>query len=119
LAHNRQLGIKGEQQAVEFLRQAGYEILETNWRWKRCEVDIIAQHDGILIFAEVKTRTSTAFGMPEESVSQAKQDKLAEAAEAYIEQINHRGEIRFDIIAIVVSGTKNELLHLKDAFFPS
>jgi putative endonuclease len=115
LAHNQTTGAKGEKTAVEFLTKAGYEILETNWRWKRCEVDIIARIQNELIFVEVKTRNNTSYGLPEESVSEAKQQKLLEAAEAYIEQSNYKGEIRFDVISIIRS--KKEVLHIKDAFF--
>jgi len=119
LAHNQLTGIKGEQRAVHFLQQIGYEILETNWRWKRCEVDIIARFQNTLIFAEVKTRTSTTYGLPEESVSATKQQKLTEAAEEYAEQNQHKGEIRFDIISIIIKGSRHEIFHIKDAFYPS
>jgi putative endonuclease len=119
MIHHQYTGKRGERLAAAFLCNAGYEILQTNWRWKHAEIDIIARHNDVLVFVEVKTRSSTIYGLPEESVSQAKQCKLAEAAEAYLEQTRHKGEIRFDIISILVQKNRCEILHLKDAFFPS
>ena len=70
-AHN-ELGAKGERKAVLFLQKKNYEILATNWRYKRCEVDIIAKWKSIIVFAEVKTRSSDFFGHPEEAVDSHK-----------------------------------------------
>jgi putative endonuclease len=94
-------------------------ILEKNWRHARCEVDIIATQNDIIVFVEVKTRTNSTFGYPEEAVTESKQKKLAEAAEYYIQHVNHKGEIRFDIISILFNRNDSEIIHLKDAFFPS
>lgn len=116
--NNKQKGDKGEQLVVDFLIKEGFEILETNWRWKRCEVDIIAKVENILVFVEVKTRTNTKFGLPEESVSKHKQQQLQQAADEYIFQNNHNGEIRFDVVAVNLSKKAAiEIHHIKDAFF--
>ena len=116
--NNTETGAKGEKIASEYLTQLGYSILENNWRFKRCEVDIIAKENNTLVFVEVKTRTNTKFGLPEEAVAKPKQKQLIQAADEYIFQQNHKGEIRFDVIAIQLVKIQNHnILHIKDAFF--
>ncbi len=116
---NIKLGNRGEELASEVLQNQGLKILERNWRFGHSEVDIIAEDDGILTFIEVKTRTSEAFGLPEQSVTAAKQQKLKQAADEYIYQTNYEGEIRFDVVAILIEGNKTDFRHFKDAFFPN
>lgn len=112
-------GRHGERLAKEFLAQKGYAILEQNWRYKRDEVDIIAGKNGLIIFLEVKTRTGIGFGHPEEFVTIAKEKNLERASAAYIEEKNHQGEIRFDIISITFDKQgRHEIYHIEDAFFP-
>lgn len=115
--HNQTFGNKGEELAKTFLLQKGYELLEQNWRHKKSEVDLICRKEGIIIFVEVKTRSTDRFGYPEEAVGAKKEEKLAQAAAEYIEQTNHQGEIRFDIISIIL-GKETEVHHIEDAFFP-
>ena len=112
-------GKKGEDLAVKFLKEKGYEILETNWRFRRSEVDIIAKDGAILVFVEVKTRSYDYFGKPESFVSTRKKVLLQDAASAYMRKINHTWEIRFDIIGILMQNPTNiEINHFEDAFFP-
>ena len=112
-------GQTGEQLAVEHLQRLGYTILETNWRFRRSEVDIIAMDGPILVFVEVKTRSSDYFGPPESFVSSRKKTMLQDAASAYTHQIQHTWEIRFDIIGVLLqSGQEPQLRHFSDAFFP-
>jgi len=95
------------------------ELITRNWRYKRAEVDIIAKENGILVFIEVKTRESIAFGPVESMVSRRKQRLLIDAAMAYMRSINYDWEIRFDIIAIHgVPDKSHEIVHFRDAFFP-
>jgi putative endonuclease len=107
-------GEEGEISAQEFLKAKGYAILFTNWRYRRSEIDIIAQDGKIVVFAEVKTRNNTSFGHPEDFVDEQKIKKMQEAAEAYIEQFNWHGELRFDIIAVEKN---NVITHFEDAFY--
>ncbi|MCL4136119.1 UNVERIFIED_CONTAM: hypothetical protein GTU68_021617 [Idotea baltica] len=100
------------------LEQKGYSILVRNWRYKNDEIDIVAQIAGILIFVEVKTRSTSVFGSPEEAVGLAKQKKLVRAANFYIDEHDFIGEIRFDIVAIVLNDQEKDILHFEDAFFP-
>ena len=114
---HKQTGIKGEQIAVKFLQKNGYNILHTNWRHGKKEVDIIVEKDSILVFVEVKTRNSLDFGFPEESVGHKKKGFLREAAFAYTEANHTRCEIRFDIISIILNKSEiKEIIHFEAAF---
>ncbi len=112
-----ELGNRGESLAENLLLDKGYKILERNWRFSRAEVDIIAKDGDVLVFVEVKTRSSEIFGKPEESVSTQKEILLKDAASVYMEQIGHEWEIRFDIISILIKGEGYSIEHFKDAFF--
>jgi putative endonuclease len=116
MAQHNQTGTEGERIAKEFLESSGYTILKTNWRKGKAEVDIIAQQNGLIIFVEVKTRTSEAFGMPYEAVHSHKEDLLINAAEIFIEEINSDAEIRFDILSIVLNNKAPKIEHILDAF---
>lgn len=116
--HNQYTGARGEQIAADYLRRKGYDIMAVNWRWQRYEVDVVARKDNQLVLIEVKTRTSARYGMPEESVSEKKQQQLGEAAEVLIQQLQHQGEIRFDIISVLIYSHYYEIKHFEDAFFP-
>ena len=118
MSRKNELGKRGELLAADFLRQNGYEILHTNWRFEKAELDIIARKDKIIVFAEVKTRSSDKYGNPEESVSESKQSHLHRAAEAFIEQNKITSEIRFDIISIILKNNSPLIEHFEDAFFP-
>jgi putative endonuclease len=112
------LGNRGEDIAAEHLLQKGYEILHRNWRYSRAEVDIIARIGNDWVFVEVKTRETDYFGYPEEAVTKAKQKQLQKAADAYLEANPIEGEIRFDIVAVILNDAKQEIHHIEDAFWP-
>ncbi|MCU0384258.1 MAG: YraN family protein [Cyclobacteriaceae bacterium] len=109
-------GMKAEEEAANFLRGKGYEIVERNYRHKHAEIDIIATKGNVLVFVEVKSRSSLKFGMPEDFVDDRKAKKVMEGAEAYLIEKNWQGPIRFDVIAIH-AGKQNEIEHLEDAFY--
>ena len=114
------LGRKGESLAKAHLENAGYEILDENWTHGKLEIDLIAYKDKMMVFAEVKTRTGSFFGQPEDFVDARKQRLLVEAADEYIYLMDHQGEVRFDIIAILFDQKDNFTLnHIEDAFWPS
>jgi putative endonuclease len=116
-AHN-DLGKKGEVLAKEFLLLKNYELLEENWRFGKAEIDLIAMYKDILVFVEVKTRSTIAFGKPEEFVSAQKQNMITYAAPRYMEKINHDWAIRFDIISVVFNKDETySIEHFEDAFF--
>lgn len=116
-AHN-ELGKLGEQLASRFLIKQGYQVLECNWRFSRAEIDLILMQNDILVFCEVKSRRNISFGKPEAFVNEKKEALMFDAANAYIEESNHQGEIRFDIISVTFdSNEKPKIEHFKDAFF--
>jgi len=118
LAELHETGKKGEKMAVDLLRSKGYQILETNWRFSRAEIDIIAKIDEILIFVEVKTRSSDFFGQPEEFINDKKEKLVADAASEYMKQVGHDWECRFDFISIILTSKSSRIKHIEDAFFP-
>lgn len=106
---NFELGIWGEREAKKFLKKRGYHILEQNYRCKLGEVDIIATLGDYLVFIEVKTRASNAFGLPMEAVDSAKQRKLLRLAEYYQKsQRMLNMPVRFDVVQIL--GTEVTLI---------
>lgn len=116
MSKNNKLGLEGEQLAAEYLQKKGWNILEANYRYKRSEIDLIASKEEWVIFVEVKTRTNTAFGRPEDFVDEKKAEMIRIGAEQYIAERDLKGNIRFDVIAI----TKNdnvEIVHFEDAFY--
>lgn len=115
-AHN-ELGIEGEKLAVAHLQKTGYEILETNYRFQKAEVDIIAKKGNTLAVIEVKTRTSADFGNPEEFVSAKKIKLLVKAVDNYVNENDLDVEVRFDIIAVLLSKKDITINHLEDAFY--
>ena len=117
MAQHNELGKKGEQLALEHLKKEGYTIREKNWYYQKAEVDIIAQKGGVLAVVEVKTRSSTDFGNPQDFVNPKKIKLLVGAIDEYVTQNDMDVEVRFDIIAIVKNGNQFNLEHIEDAFF--
>jgi putative endonuclease len=117
MAEHNELGKIGEELAVDFLMEKGYEILETNWIFQKAEVDIIAQKENILAVVEVKTRSSVDFGSPQDFVKPKKIKLLVKAINEYVIANDLDVEVRFDIIAIHAKGKQFEIEHLEDAFY--
>ena len=97
------LGRWGENIAANYLKTRGYSILAQNKHIGHAEVDVLAQKDDELVFVEVKTRSSSRFGQPEEAVDQRKLLHLIEAAQRYIIEENSDAPWRIDVIAITGS----------------
>ena len=116
VAANKDIGNKGEEEAVNYLRGKGFHIITSNYRFKRNEIDIIAKIDDLLVFIEVKKRSTNKFGYPETFVNKHQTDRIMKASEEYQYQINWQGPIRFDIISIEVLSGKKEITHFEDAF---
>lgn len=117
MAEHNKLGKLGEELAVDFLKDNGYKILETNFVFQKAEIDIIAQKDNLIVVVEVKTRSSLDFGLPQDFVTPKKIQLLVKAVDAYIISNDLDVDIRFDIIAIFNNGNKFEVEHIKDAFY--
>ena len=116
MAEHNLLGEKGEKLAVEFLVKKGYKILETNYRFRKAEVDVIAQQEEVLVVVEVKTRSTDFFGSPEEFVNQKKIQLLTEAIDNYIQEKDLDLEVRFDIITLIKQNNSFSIKHFEDAF---
>jgi putative endonuclease len=112
------LGNKGEHKAVRLLVKKGYQIIGQNIRVGRAEIDILAQIGQTLVFVEVKTRNTDYYGHPESFVTDQKQEIMINAAERYCDENNLENEVRFDVIAVVLTPNKTEILHIEDAFWP-
>lgn len=111
------VGKVGEEIARRYLRDRGLRILQSNYRFARAEVDIIAEEGEILVFCEVKMRTSDQYGAPEYAITPRKQRQLKKAALGYLAQRGIRDKIcRFDVVAIEQFGTAMEIRHLRNAF---
>lgn len=111
------LGRWGEQEAARYLLRLGMKILEANFRTPVGEVDLIARHGKSLIFAEVKTRRSNAFGTPQEAVGTVKQRQIIRAAQWYLGNGKGRGlQPRFDVLAVRPGPSGAIVEHIPDAF---
>lgn len=117
MAQHNQLGQEGEEAACMYLQQKGYKILEKNYRHHRNEVDIIATYKNELIAVEVKSRSSTYFGDPEEFLKTTQIQTIVNAVDAYVQMKNLDMEVRFDIIAVVKINDKLQVKHIEDAFY--
>lgn len=117
MARHNELGKKGEQLAVNHLIKNGYEIVERNYRFDKAEVDIIAKQKDILAIVEVKTRSSTDFGNPQDFVKPKQIQRLVKAVDEYVTINNLDVEVRFDIVAIVMNGKQYDIEHFEDAFY--
>lgn len=114
----RQIGDKGEDIAAAYLESKDWIIIDRNYFFEKAEVDIVATDRNYIIFVEVKTRSSTYFGRPEEYVTPAKEQNIKKAAEAWTyERKMETALVRFDIVSIVQSGNEApEITHFEDAF---
>jgi putative endonuclease len=109
--------MQGEEAAAQLLRSGGYRIVARNHRCRSGEIDLIAEKGNILVFVEVRTRATSAFGGPEETVNLRKQRKVIAAARDYLAQ--RRGPARaarFDVIAVVDGPGGSALTHFENAF---
>ncbi|HLO59624.1 MAG TPA: YraN family protein [Bacteroidales bacterium] len=116
MTDNIAFGKKGEDLAVDFLKEEGYEILERNWHFNHTEIDIIARFHEFLVIAEVKTRKGNSWGEPYTAVDYRKQRSLIFAAERYIYSHHIDLEVRFDIVSIIIDNDRTAIEHVKDAF---
>jgi putative endonuclease len=113
----QRLGSLGEDAAAELLSKAGYRIVARNHRCPRGEVDLIAEQGELLVFVEVRTRATAAFGSPAETVSLAKQRRVVAAARDFLAR--WRGPARgarFDVISVVDAPGAPVLEHIAAAF---
>lgn len=118
MAEHNILGIKGEEIALNVIKKLGHKVIATNWRKYKHEIDIISKDKDILVITEVKTRSTTIFGNPEDAITTKKQQQLIEGANIYLEENEIDLECRFDVISIILNDKVTEIRHIKDAFYP-
>ena len=113
----RQLGDHGEDLAAAALKQQGYKILERNYVTPLGEIDLIARQGRTVVVVEVKTRKTTRFGSPQESVSLTKQGRLRRLADYYLKDRRLTGNpVRFDVVAITLAGDEPQVEIIQNAF---
>ena len=118
MAQHNLLGGKGEMLASRFLLDKGYAVHHHNWRSGHKEIDIIAQERNVLVFVEVKSRTSEEYGNAYDAVDEKKIKLLISAAQAYIRKYNIDLKFRFDIITVIGNSEPYRIEHIEDAFYP-
>lgn len=114
-----QVGIWGEQQAEQFLKNKGYRILDRRARsGRRGEIDLIAQHDNGLIFIEVKTRSAHGLYRPAAAVHARKRKALTRAVAAYLKRMKRKPDwVRLDVVEVIGTvGETPEIRHIEQAF---
>jgi putative endonuclease len=113
----KELGKKGEEKALRFLKKRGYCIIEKNYVCKMGEMDLIAKEKDTLVFIEVKTRTSTEFGPPQLAVNSSKQRQLSKVALYFLKEKKLEDvKARFDVVAILLGQKGEEIELIRDAF---
>lgn len=111
------LGHRGEEAAAQYLCEQGYHIVARNFRTKVGEIDIIAKKAKNIVFIEVKTRRSLAFGTPQEAVGPRKQRQIIRTAQWYLSDSQNRSlQPRFDVIAILYLSPVPQIEHIVNAF---
>jgi putative endonuclease len=118
MALHNDLGREGEKIGASYLLKKGYKILETNWRYRQEEIDIIALDGEELVIVEVKTRTSSYLENPEMAVTRTKQKYLIHATAAYIRNYKLSNNTRFDILSIIHNTQYQKINHIENAFYP-
>jgi putative endonuclease len=102
MAHNAELGRRGEQLAVDHLEARGMRVIERNWRCRLGEIDLVARDGDDTVFVEVKTRTTADYGHPFESITPVKLARLRRLAVAWCEATDAAtARIRIDAVAVL------------------
>ena len=118
MAERNETGKEGEFIAKRYLEEHGYDVLETNWRFHRFELDIIATDGKELAIVEVKTRSDNYLISPEQAVDKRKIRRIVTATDAYVRKKGIDMPVRFDIICLIKKGASFTVeSHIEDAFF--
>lgn len=113
--NRRKFGTVGEKIAKNYLKNNGYEIIETNFYTKKGEIDIISQKDNWIVFVEIKTRNNLEYGTPAMAVNFTKKMHIKNSAKIYIHMNNLYGcKVRFDVIEIIIKNGKCKINHIKN-----
>lgn len=108
---NKITGNKGETLAVEYLQMKGYKILQRNYRSKWGEIDIIAKADKVVVFVEVKTKSSDKFGEPWEMVNAWKVEQVQKIGEMWCREYGWEGRVRMDVVGVWLESPEPRIEH--------
>lgn len=118
--YKNRLGKRGELIAAEYLKENGFELIKSNYRYDRAEIDLICvdSKQNLLIFVEVKTRTNKKFGEPEESITYTKIEQIKKAAYGFLSEnsIYDSFDVRLDVVTVFFEGQDAVVNHIENAF---
>ena len=117
--NNCKTGKNAESAAAGYLKARGYQIWKTNWRWGKKELDLVTLHRNELVIVEVKSRVGNAVNDPSVVVDRRKERNIILATEAFIRLHGCSRPTRFDVIAVIYSGSGMEIEHMENAFYPT
>ncbi|MEG2371439.1 MAG: YraN family protein [Hydrogenoanaerobacterium sp.] len=118
ITEKRRIGNGGEDRAAEYLEDKNYKIIQRNYNTGVGEIDIIAQNDKYIIFAEVKTRSEASLETPAEAVTKAKQRRIIKTTQKYLSENSCSLQPRFDVIEVITSEDAiTGINHLENAFW--
>jgi putative endonuclease len=115
----RALGDAGEEAVARWYVDAGYEVVDRNWRCREGELDVVVTRGAVLVFCEVKTRRSTAFGSPAEAVTVTKQRRLRGLALRWLDAHPSRraDTLRFDVASVLAARGERPVIDVIEAAF--
>ena len=110
-------GKNAESAAAGYLKARGYHIWKTNWRWGKKELDLVTLYRNELVIVEVKSRVGNAVNDPSVVVDRRNERNIILATEAFIRLHGCSRPTRFDVIAVIYSGSGMEIEHMENAFY--
>ncbi|NOU60861.1 YraN family protein [Marinifilum caeruleilacunae] len=116
MAKHNELGKLGEDLAVKYLEEKGFNLLDRNWIYQKKELDIIALKDDCLVVVEVKSRSTDYFEHPTDAISLSKIKFIVRATQAYVDLREIKQEVRFDVVSVIKREEKFVIEHIEDAF---
>lgn len=118
MAEHNDLGIQGEDIACDFLRKAGFLILDRNWTYLKAELDVVAYFNNTLVVVEVKTRSAQHYSETDDLIGNKKLKLLYGAADRYTQIKKIPWEVRYDLLVVLFHGDTWTVEHICDAFYP-
>jgi len=116
MALHNEVGLKGEVLAEKYFTDRGYTVLFRNWRYLRCEIDLILTKNEVLHIVEVKTRRTQTFGYPEEAVNTKKLRRLIKAGAAFLQLHPQWKRVQYNILSINIYKNKTEYFLIEDVY---
>ena len=118
MANKVKAGLYGQNAAMLYLQNKGLHLLETNFRIRQAEIDLIMQDGTYIVFVEVKYRKGLQYGLPREAIGAGKQKKILQAAEYYIASNNlQEQDFRFDAVEVLETESGQKINHIENAFW--